>query len=164
MLSIHKSDEPCHARALWAFPAPDLTELHPSIWRKSDSLNFGSWFLQLHFFHAWMVSQIFATMFIKITMLLKQWTCGKLFDTTANCDTLHPSQPTTALHPSEGRRTEGGKGPASRWRSAIQMFWLLLAAGGCITRWVPSDRTGRPRILQLGRLGKQSTLAGGSES
>ena len=71
MLSIHKSDEPCHARALWAFPAPDLTELRPSIWRKSDSLNFGSWFFQLHFFHVWMVSQIFATMFIKITMLLK---------------------------------------------------------------------------------------------
>lgn len=27
------------------------------------------------------------------------------------------------------------------------MFWLLLAAGGCITRWVPSDRTGRPGSL-----------------
>ena len=61
--------------------------------------------------------------------------------------TLHTSQPTTALHPSEGRRTEGGKGPASRWRSATQMFWLLLAAGRCITRWVPSDRTGRPGSL-----------------
>ena len=63
--------------------------------------------------------------------------------------TLHPSQQTTALHPSEGRRTEGGKGPASRWRSATQMFWLLLAAGGCITRWVPSDRTGRPSSCRL---------------
>lgn len=60
------------------------------------------------------------------------------------CFTLHTSQQTTALHPSEGRRTEGGKGPASRWRSATQMFWLLLAAGECITRWVPSYRTGRP--------------------
>ena len=76
--------------------------------------------------------------------------------------TLHTSQQTTALHPSEGRRTEGGKGPASRWRSAIQMFWLLLAAGGCITRWVPSDRTGRPGLLQVSRLDKHSGSAGGS--
>ena len=42
------------------------------------------------------------------------------------------------------------------------MFWLLLAAGGCITRWVPSDRTGRPRLLQVARLGKHSASAGGS--
>jgi hypothetical protein len=62
---------------------------------------------------------------------------------------LHPSQQTTALHPSEGRRTEGGKGPASRWRSATQMFWLLLAAGGCTPRWAPSDRTGRPGSCSL---------------
>lgn len=136
MLSIHKTDEPCHARALWAFSAPDLTELHPSIWRKSDSLNFGFWFFQLHFFHAWMVSQIFATMFIKNCL-------------TRRRIVIHytPSQQTTALHPSEGRRTEGGKGPASRWRSATQMFWLLLAAGGCITRWVPSDRADTLRSL-----------------
>lgn len=29
------------------------------------------------------------------------------------------------------------------------MFWLLLAAGVCVTRWVPSDRTGRPGSLNL---------------
>lgn len=63
--------------------------------------------------------------------------------------TLHTSQQTTALHPPEGRRTEGGKGPASRWRSATQMFWLLLAAGGCITRWVPSDRASTTRSCSL---------------
>ena len=36
------------------------------------------------------------------------------------------------------------------------------AAGGCITRWVPSDRTGHPRLLQVARLGKYSASAGGS--